>query len=416
MRVPRWPQSPARTTAVRCRSNPLGKRSPGLSTPLLSVVNPLAGALAYTPWTKVAIVRVLTIAECPFYNSRTRPPASLATATRRATTATMNKLRAAVIGVGYLGNFHVQKYLALNNVELVAVVETEPQRRAEIAQRYGVAAYADFRDIMQKVDLVSIVVPPDRHFEVAAGFLNAGVHILVEKPVTETVAQAETLIRLASKHQCLFQVGHLERFNPAVIALREKVAQPQFIGAQRFAPYKARGTEVDVVLDLMIHDIDIVLSLVRPQIVSISSSGQSVVTGDIDIAHARIEFADGCVADLAASRASQDQVRAMTIRQANSYISVDFMNHVLLVGEIDKDGCTDEHKEVSFETRNLAGTDVLMDEIRSFVGAVAQGSLPEVTGEDGKRALEVAIEISRRINDDSDGVPVLVGELAPASR
>jgi len=328
----------------------------------------------------------------------------------------MNKLRAAVIGVGYLGNFHVQKYLALNNVELVAVVETEPQRRAEIAQRYGVAAYADFRDIMQKVDLVSIVVPPDRHFEVAAGFLNAGIHVLVEKPVTETVAQAETLIRLASKHQCLFQVGHLERFNPAVIALREKVEQPQFIGAQRFAPYKARGTEVDVVLDLMIHDIDIVLSLVRPQIVSISSSGQSVVTGDIDIAHARIEFADGCVADLAASRASQDQVRTMTIRQANSYISVDFMNHVLLIGEIDKDGCTDEHKEVSFETRNLAGTDVLMDEIRSFVGAVAQGSLPEVTGEDGKRALEVAIEISRRINDNSDGVPVLVGKLAPAAR
>jgi predicted dehydrogenase len=325
----------------------------------------------------------------------------------------MNKLRAAVIGVGYLGNFHVQKYLALPDVDLVAVVETDAERRVEIAQRFDVVAYADFREILRDVDLVSIVVPPDRHFEVAHDFLDAGVHVLVEKPVTETVAQAETLISLASKHQCLFQVGHLERFNPAVIALRDKIAQPQFIGAQRFAPYKARGTEVDVVLDLMIHDIDIVLSLVRAEITSISSSGRSVVTGDIDIAHARIEFADGCIADLAASRASQDQVRAMTIRQANSYISVDFMNHVLLVGEIDAAGHKDEHKEVSFETHRLSGTDVLMDEIRSFVGAVAQGLPPEVTGEDGKRALEVAVEISRRINENIGQASVGFVELAP---
>jgi len=321
---------------------------------------------------------------------------------RRATTATMKKLRAAVIGVGYLGNFHVQKYLALPNVDLVAVVETDTRRRTEIGQKYNVAAYADYRDILQSVDLVSIVVPPDRHFEVARDFLEASVHVLVEKPVTETVAQAETLVRMASERQCLFQVGHLERFNPAVIALREKVTQPRFIGAQRFAPYKARGTEVDVVLDLMIHDIDIVLSLVRSDIVAISSSGQSVVTGDIDIAHARIEFADGCVAELAASRASRDQVRAMTIRQVDSYISVDYMHHQLLIGEIDYAGHADEHKEVSFETHNLSGTDVLMDEIRSFVGAVAEGSRPEVTGEDGKRALEVAVEVSRCINQKID--------------
>lgn len=311
----------------------------------------------------------------------------------------MKKLRAAVIGVGYLGNFHVQKYLALPDVELTGVVETNPERRTEIAQKYPVPAHADYREIVDDVDLVSIVVPPDRHFEVASACLDAGVHVLVEKPVTETVDEAEILIKLASKNGCLFQVGHLERFNPAVIALREKVTLPQFISAQRFAPYKARGTEVDVVLDLMIHDIDIVLSLVDSQIVAISSSGQSVVTGDIDIAHARLEFADGCVAELSASRASSDQVRAMTIRQASSYISVDYMNHLLLIGEIDAQGRKDEHKEVSFETHNLSGTDVLMDEIRSFVAAVKQGLQPQVTGEDGKRALEVAIEISHHINE-----------------
>ncbi|MFP6681226.1 MAG: Gfo/Idh/MocA family oxidoreductase [Gammaproteobacteria bacterium] len=322
----------------------------------------------------------------------------------------MKRLRAGVIGVGYLGNFHVQKYLALPNVELVALVETDTNRRLDVGQKYNIPAYADYREIMDAVDLVSIVVPPDRHFELARDFLTAGVHVLVEKPVTETVVQAEELIALASKKKCLFQVGHLERFNPAVIALREKVTNPRFIGAQRFAPYKARGTEVDVVLDLMIHDIDIVLSLVDSELLTISSSGQSVVTGDIDMANARLEFADGCVAELAASRASQDQVRVMTIRQADSYISVDYMNHMLLIGEIDDEGHADEHKEVSFETQKLSGTDILMDEIRSFVGAVNEGLRPEVTGEDGKRALEVAVEISRRINEKNNSESVTIGE------
>ncbi|MFT4562773.1 MAG: putative dehydrogenase [Gammaproteobacteria bacterium] len=314
----------------------------------------------------------------------------------------MNKLRAGVIGVGYLGNFHAQKYLALDDVELVAVVETNDERRDEISEKYGVQAYADYRDITHLVDLVSIVVPPDRHFEVARAFLEASVHVLVEKPVTETVAQAESLIELAADKQRLFQVGHLERFNPAVIALREKVTGPRSIDAQRFAAYKARGTEVDVVLDLMIHDIDIVLSLVDSELVNISSSGRAVVTKDIDIAHARLEFADGCIAQLAASRVSQDQVRAMTIRQEHSYISVDYIHHTLLVGEIDEQGHADEHKEISFETHKLTGNDVLMDEIKSFVAAVRGGLLPEVTGEDGKRALEVAVEISRNINERNE--------------
>ena len=176
------------------------------------------------------------------------------------------------------------------------------------------------------------------------------------------------------------------------------MTEPEFISAQRFAPYKARGVEVDVVLDLMIHDIDIVLSLVDAEMRSMSAFGRSVITGDIDIAHARLEFDNACVVELAASRANQEQVRAMTIRQSSSYISVDYITHTLLVGEIGSDGQTDEHKEVSFETQKLSGTDVLMDEISSFVAAVSRGTAPHVSGEDGKRALEVAVAISKYIN------------------
>ena len=310
----------------------------------------------------------------------------------------MQKLRAAVIGVGYLGNFHVQKYLPLDNIDFVAVVDTDKARAQEVAEKYNVRAVSDYRSLLGELDLVSIVVPPANHFEIARACLEAGTHILVEKPVTETVEQAEILIELASRRGLVFQVGHLERFNPAVLALRDYLNSPYLIEAQRFAEYKPRGTEVDVVLDLMIHDIDIVLSIVEGEIIGTRSSGTTVVTGDIDIAHARLEFENGCIADLSASRVSQGQVRTMSVHQPNSYISVDYLNHSLLIGNTGSEGRTNEHREVSFETHSLVGTDVLMDEIKSFVGAVTRGSRPRVTGEDGKRALEVAVEISRRIN------------------
>jgi predicted dehydrogenase len=310
----------------------------------------------------------------------------------------MAKLRAAVVGVGYLGNFHAQKYLPLDNVELVAVVDTDEARARDVASKHGVRAVIDYRELLDQLDLISIVVPPANHFEIARTCLEAGVHILVEKPVTETVEQAQALIELASSRGLVFQVGHLERFNPAVLALRDHLNSPYLIEAQRFAEYKLRGTEVDVVLDLMIHDIDIVLSIVDSDVKGMRSSGTSVVTGDIDIAHARLEFENGCVADLTASRVSQEPARTMNVHQAGSYISVDYLNHSLLVGTVDADGHTDEHREVSFETHSVVGTDVLMDEINSFVAAVSGGGRPAVTGEDGKRALEVAVEISRRIN------------------
>ncbi len=305
-------------------------------------------------------------------------------------------LRAAVIGVGYLGNFHVQKYRALTDVALVGVADTDAVRVREIRAKYDLPVYSDFHALLGQVDLVSIVVPPAKHFEIAATCLQHGVHVLVEKPVTETVAEAETLIGLATKGNLVLQVGHLERFNPAVIALRELINAPQTIEAQRLARYKERGTDIDVVLDLMIHDIDIVLSLIREEIIALRASGTSVVSGDIDIAHARLEFAGGCVAELNASRVSRDPVRCMYVRQPGSYISIDYSNHQLLHGslEADRDGVG----EVAFDMQTHIHTDVLMDEIRSFVDVVRAGDSPAVSGEDGRRALEVAIEVSQRIN------------------
>ena len=309
----------------------------------------------------------------------------------------MRKLRAAVIGVGYLGNFHAQKYSLLPDVELVAVVDTDAARAAEVAAKYATRAVSAYHEILPDVDLVSIVVPPARHFQIARDCLAAGVHSLVEKPVTETVAEAEELIRLAAARQCILQVGHLERFNPVVRALRERVTAPRLIEAQRFAAYKVRGTEVDVVLDLMIHDIDIVLSIVASPLRAIHSSGTTVVSDSIDIAHARLEFANGCIAELAASRVSQEPARVMKVYQPGSYLSIDYTNHELRVGTV-KDGREEQaQREVTFEIATVRGVDVLMAEIGSFAAAVRSGGLPEVSGEDGKRALEVAIAVSHRI-------------------
>jgi len=306
----------------------------------------------------------------------------------------MSKLRAAVIGVGYLGNFHAQKYLALPDVTLVGVADTDPERVAAVAGKYGVLGTTDYRELLSKVDLVSIVTPPATHFPIAHDALSAGVHVLVEKPVTEKVTEAEALIALAAREQRVFQVGHLERFNPAVLALRPLVTAPLRIEARRLARYKERGTEVDVVLDMMIHDIDIVLSLVASPLVAIEASGRAVVTDSIDIADATLRFASGCVAELSASRVHLEMVRAMRVEQADSWLSIDFANHALLIGGAG----TGEATDFPLQTQALTRSDALMDEICSFVDAVRGGQGPAVTGEDGKRALEVAVSISQRIS------------------
>ena len=307
----------------------------------------------------------------------------------------MANLRAAVIGVGYLGNFHAQKYAALPGVELIAVADSDAGRVAEVAARHGVAAVVDYRELLTMVDVVSIVTPPATHFPIAQTCLGAGLHVLVEKPVTETVAQAEALIALADRQGRIFQVGHLERFNPAVLALRPLIDTPARIETRRLARFKERGTEVDVVLDMMIHDIDIVLSLLREPVVAIEATGRAVATDSLDIADATLTFAGGCVATLSASRVHLEMVREMNVFQRNSWLSIDFANHALLSGTLDARGQRDAGQPL--DAQPLVRSDALMDEISAFVESVRRGSGPAVTGEDGKRALEIAVAISQRI-------------------
>ena len=232
-------------------------------------------------------------------------------------------LRAAVIGVGYLGKFHAQKYHALPDVELVAVVDASLQTAQAIGKELGVPGLDDYRELLNKVDVVSVVVPTPLHHTVTTEFLKHGVHVLVEKPITVTVEHAKQLIQLAKKHRCVLQVGHLERFNPAVQAAAKLIRAPRFIESHRLAPFKQRGTDVSVVLDLMIHDIDLIQELVGQPIEHIDAVGSPIFSQDIDIANARIRFAGGCVVNTTASRVSLKQERKLRIFQDDAYISVD---------------------------------------------------------------------------------------------
>jgi predicted dehydrogenase len=308
------------------------------------------------------------------------------------------RLRAAVIGVGYLGRFHAQKYQANRAVELVAVVDADPARAEEVAAEVGCRASADYHAIINDVDLVSIVVPTKFHYAVARDCFDAGCHVLLEKPVTQTVAEAEELIALAEGRGLLFQVGHLERFNPAVMSLGDVLKNPLFIESHRLAPFKPRGTDVNVVLDLMIHDIDILYSLVKHSVKTINSVGVPVLSDEVDIANARIQFENGCVANVTASRASRESMRRMRIFQRDAYISIDFQSRKIAIFR-KQEGVTviPGLPNIAIEERVFEQGDALQDEIDSFIDAVVNGTPPLVSGTDGKRALELAIKISGKL-------------------
>lgn len=310
----------------------------------------------------------------------------------------MATLRAAVIGVGYLGRFHAQKYAALADVELVAVVDNDVQRAAEVAAEVGCAALSDYRDLLGKIDIASVVVPTQYHFAVARDILASGCHLLLEKPITQTVAEADELIALAAQSGLVFQVGHLERFNPAIMALKGVLKEPQFIESHRLAPFKPRGTDVNVVLDLMIHDIDIILSMVNSPVKLINSVGVPVLSDEVDIANARIQFENGCVANVTASRASRESMRKIRIFQPDAYISIDYQERKIAVCRKGEGGIPIPGlPNIGLEERRFDQGDTLMEEIRAFVDSVRNGTPPVVSGEAGKRALEVALAISQRL-------------------
>ncbi|MDH5593026.1 MAG: Gfo/Idh/MocA family oxidoreductase [Gammaproteobacteria bacterium] len=320
----------------------------------------------------------------------------------------MSKLRAGVIGVGYLGNFHAQKYAALEDIELVGVADANIERAKEIASELSTKAFADYSDLISQVDLVSIVVPTDLHHSIARDCLNSDVHILLEKPVTITVAEAEELIDLAKKKNRVFQVGHLERFNPAIMALDGKMNNPMYVESHRLAPFKIRGTDVNVVMDLMIHDIDIILNLVQSEIKSVSAVGVPVLSGDVDIANARLEFVNGCVANVTASRVSREGMRKLRIFQPDAYFSIDYNDREITMASKKNDEVDDQGIPViSVEKENFEQADALMSEIKAFIDSIKTGKPPVVSGEDGKRALEVALTINKDIQITNDASQVM---------
>jgi predicted dehydrogenase len=310
------------------------------------------------------------------------------------------KLRTAVVGTGYLGRFHAQKYAAMPDVELVAVVDQDLDRAREVATEActittGTEAAADLNALIGAVDAVSVVVPNTAHYEVARPLLAAGIHVMLEKPLTNTVAQADELIALAAAQGVVLQAGHLERFNPAVQFLCQRATRPLFIEAHRLGGFKNRATDVDVVLDLMIHDLDIVLTLVGSPVAEVRAAGYRVLTPNIDIANARLQFASGCVANLTASRVSLKDMRKIRVFEEGAYLSADCATRENVMVACDPDvGFTPTTRP---ELVNHGPTDNLNEELLAFVKAVRGEAPVPVTGQEGRDALALAIEINEAI-------------------
>jgi predicted dehydrogenase len=310
----------------------------------------------------------------------------------------MQKIRAAVIGVGYLGRFHAQKYAQAQGCELVAVVDARAEAREAVARELGTQPLSDHRELIGRVDAVSVVTPTPAHFGIAREFLDAGVHVLVEKPITETPAEARELIALAQTRRRLLQVGHLERFNAAILAAEPYLTAPRFIECHRLAPYKERGTDVNVVLDLMIHDIDIVQTIVGAPIASIDAIGTKVFSDEIDIANARIRFENGCVANATASRVSMKTERKMRVFEDDAYLSLDLQQKILTLIRKRSGPATPGQLPVTIEEQSLDQGDALKAEIESFLECIRTGRAPVVGGEAGLRALETAMRITEQVN------------------
>lgn len=281
--------------------------------------------------------------------------------------------------------------------ELVAVVDADPRRAAAAGERFGVPGFIDHRELVARVDAVSIAVPTRDHFEIAKTFLEHNIHVLLEKPMTTTVEQAETLIAIAAHRDLVLQVGHLERVSATLLALEDVLSEPLFIESHRLAPFKPRGTGVDVVLDLMIHDIDILRYIVRAPIANIDASGATVFSERNDIANARIRFENGCVANVTASRASLKTERKMRIFQRDAYIGVDFQNQCLTIHRKGTREAFPGVPEIVTEEIRYEEQDKLWAQIEGFLESVRTGAPPLVSGKDGKRALETAIAITRTL-------------------
>ena len=300
-----------------------------------------------------------------------------------------------VVGVGYLGKFHAEKYAASAKANLVAVVDTDEARAKEISAGVGVDAATDYRALFGRVKCVSIAVPTRFHYQVARDFINAGIDVLVEKPLTAEIDEARELVAAARQKNVILQVGHLERFNPAIRRLEGVVKNPKFVECHRLAPFVERGTDVDVVLDLMIHDIDIIASLVRSPVERVEAVGVPVLTDKPDIANARIKFANGCIANVTSSRVSLKRERKIRFFQPDAYISIDYDQRRAQIYHKPAPGAG--WLDIRAENIEIKDGDALADEIDSFIECVRARTVPVVGGADGLKALEIASMISSQL-------------------
>ena len=306
-------------------------------------------------------------------------------------------LKVGVIGVGALGQHHARVYAELPEAELVGVVDRDPERAAAIAARHGCRVFADVEGLAAEVEAVSVAVPTVDHLAVARTLLEAGRHVLVEKPIASTLEEADALIALAAGRDLRLQVGHVERFNPALEALRGAVAQPRFIEVHRLGAFSPRSLDIDVVLDLMIHDLDIVLDLDGSEPVQVDAVGVPVLTPRVDIANARLRFASGLIANLTASRVSVDRVRKFRVFAPRTYVSVDLAAREARVFRLL--GGDAQDPQIDMQDFPASPEEPLRLQLASFVAAVGSGRRPVVSGEDGRRALALARTILERMSD-----------------
>lgn len=304
-------------------------------------------------------------------------------------------IKVGVVGVGYLGKFHAEKYAASAKARLIAVVDTDEARAKEIAAAVGVEAVTDYRALFGRVQCVSIAVPTRFHYQVARDFIDAGIDVLVEKPLTAEIGEARELVEAARQKNVILQVGHLERFNPAIRRLEGVVKDPKFVECHRLAPFIERGTDVNVVLDLMIHDIDVIASLVRSPVVRVEAVGVPVLTDKPDIANARITFANGCIANVTSSRVSLKRERKVRFFQSDAYISIDYDQRRAQIYRKPAPGAG--WLDIRAENIEIKDGDALADEIDSFLDCVAARTMPLVGGAEALLALEIASMISKQL-------------------
>jgi predicted dehydrogenase len=303
--------------------------------------------------------------------------------------------RIGVIGVGYLGQHHARIYHEIEDIELTAVVDIVKKKADASAEKYGCEAYYDYKYILNKVDALSIVTPTATHYSIALDCLKAGKDILIEKPITENIEEADELIYESEKRGCILQVGHLERYNPAILSASEMIKKPLFIESERLSPFLGkggRGTDVDVTLDLMIHDVDIILSLIHLPVKEIRAVGAQVLTDKIDVAKAWLAFENGCIALATVSRLSPEKQRRLKVFQKDSYISIDYLN-----SEIKRHFRTKEG--ISFDILKPENKEPLKEELKDFISCVKERKRPKVSGVEGREALKIVLEISEIIKN-----------------